>query len=506
MGEDAPYVVHAPAIPQAPSFSGSTKQERRAFMRLYQKYVAQVNALQTARTRPFVMPVSASMDHFAKRRVALWDFNGTYVQIAESEWIAWFNLVFEEEPRDLDSLKKRLETTILFDVKILAAESRVSKMPGVDPLRGRQDCRGPYGQGGVAFDATVGSSQQTKRNTSDEEKSSKPAKAPDSRGHAPKRPDGKMLDGGAGPAKPRTLDGVARPDASLAPARKPAVCLKCEAQDLLTAQMQKWKDAREVLPTANVFDLGPNWSKIEGGATVADVVMVDNLLLDTRAKVNVPSVGLVAALEKAGVVTQVVVDDTPPALYPYGKATKPVLLSRRLRLSVALTTTCGPLLLRGLPVWIDDDADDDVALIFSRPLIPRIHNGRAPGQRALAQARTLLSIGCVPAVQDFDLEAGMECSTPVLDALPGESKEDRQRRCESEVKAILASKVEEARSLGLGQDEVERIENLLSRFVDVFRKDVGCDPPIKVEPLQVCLKPDAVPVKCSMRRNPPDHV
>ncbi|RHY24213.1 hypothetical protein DYB32_008940 [Aphanomyces invadans] len=46
-----------------------------------------------------------------------------------------------------------------------------------------------------------------------------------------------------------------------------------------------------------------------------------------------------------------------------------VLLSRRLRLSVAITTTCGPLLLRGLPVWIDDEADDDVALIISGPLM-----------------------------------------------------------------------------------------------------------------------------------------
>ncbi|ETV97362.1 hypothetical protein H310_09697 [Aphanomyces invadans] len=48
MGEDVPYVFHAPAIPQAPSFSGSTKQERRVFMRAYQKYVSQINALQTA--------------------------------------------------------------------------------------------------------------------------------------------------------------------------------------------------------------------------------------------------------------------------------------------------------------------------------------------------------------------------------------------------------------------------------------------------------------------------
>ncbi|ETW04755.1 hypothetical protein H310_03902 [Aphanomyces invadans] len=126
----------------------------------------------------------------------------------------------------------------------------------------------------------------------------------------------------------------------------------------------------------------------------------------------------------------------------------------------------------------------------------------------LPSADTAVNRVCAsrPAVQDFDPEAGMECSTPVLDVLPGESKEDRLRRCESEVKYILASKVEEARNHGLGQDEVERLENMLSWFVNVFRKDIGCDPPIKVEPLLIRLKPDAVPVKCSMRRYPPDHV
>ncbi|ETV90284.1 hypothetical protein H310_14899 [Aphanomyces invadans] len=109
-------------------------------------------------------------------------------------------------------------------------------------------------------------------------------------------------------------------------------------------------------------------------------------------------------------------------------------------------------------------------------------------------------------VQDDDSEAGMECSTPVLDVLPGDSKEDRRRRCEAEVKAILAVKVEGARSLGQRDEEVERLEHLLSKVLDVFRTDVGNDPPIKVEPLKVRLKPDAVSVKCSMRRYPPDQV
>ncbi|ETV94976.1 hypothetical protein H310_11616 [Aphanomyces invadans] len=128
MGSDQQYVFHAPVILQAPNFSGSTKQERRAFMRAYQKYVAQINALQTSGTRPFAMPLSACMDRFTKRRVALWDFGRPYDEIWENDWIRWSNGAFQEEPRDLETMKRRLESAIRFDVKILDAESRVGKM------------------------------------------------------------------------------------------------------------------------------------------------------------------------------------------------------------------------------------------------------------------------------------------------------------------------------------------------------------------------------------------
>ncbi|RHY17379.1 hypothetical protein DYB32_010529 [Aphanomyces invadans] len=113
-------------------------------------------------------------------------------------------------------------------------------------------------------------------------------------------------------AKPWSPDGVTKSDTPSAPARKPAACLKRKS----TAP----KAAHKARPTANVFDIGPNHS-IEGGATVADIVVVENLLLDWGVNVNVTYVGLITALEKADVATQVVADDTPTALYPYGKET-----------------------------------------------------------------------------------------------------------------------------------------------------------------------------------------
>ncbi|RHY21155.1 hypothetical protein DYB32_010152, partial [Aphanomyces invadans] len=198
-------------------------------------------------------------------------------QITESEWIAWFSMAFEEEPRDLDTLKRRLEATIRFDTKILDADSRVGMMLD-DLMKALERDNQEWvlkDEGKVVVHLMV------------KAKPAKPAKSHDGRGHALKRPDEMKPDGGAGSAKPPSADGVTKSDTPSAPARKPAACLKCkstahkvtdcpktapgEAQALLAAQMQKWKDAREARPTANVIDLGPNRSKVEGGATVADV-------------------------------------------------------------------------------------------------------------------------------------------------------------------------------------------------------------------------------------------
>ncbi|KAH9094909.1 hypothetical protein LEN26_018003, partial [Aphanomyces euteiches] len=119
MGSDGGYgraqVGHAPAIPHPPTFKGSTKAERRQFMREYQRYLSKINALQSEGSRPFAMPVSACMDLSSKRRIALFDFNKDHQEVTEDEWIAWLNAAIEEEPLDLDVLKRRLTSVVRFD-------------------------------------------------------------------------------------------------------------------------------------------------------------------------------------------------------------------------------------------------------------------------------------------------------------------------------------------------------------------------------------------------------
>ncbi|CAK4586689.1 unnamed protein product, partial [Aphanomyces euteiches] len=131
MGDDdgSTFVYNAPALPQPPTFNGSTKAERRIFIRQYNKYLDQINALHCNGTRPFVMPVSACMDVSTKKRLAMWTFgNRDYRTIEESEWEAWFGKAFDEEPQDLEVLKKRLTSAIRFNTSILDADSRIEKM------------------------------------------------------------------------------------------------------------------------------------------------------------------------------------------------------------------------------------------------------------------------------------------------------------------------------------------------------------------------------------------
>ncbi|KAG9399309.1 hypothetical protein AC1031_012264 [Aphanomyces cochlioides] len=416
MGEEEfkePYVVHAPALPTAPTFSGSSKAELRAFMRSYQKYVTQVNALRTAGARPFLMPVSACIDHFAKRRVALWDFQKPYEDISEEEWVGWFSAAFEEDPRDLETLRRRLTSSISFDMRILDAESRVSKM--LDDLmraleRDNQEWL-LYEEGKMVVEimakAIKPSMLQTAVHKQLQLQKNKPLKSDVFRfvswfrqfanvyqifGDLEKEETPHTSGGGANARKGKKTARQSPSDTpgqqgrnnqqdSNQPARKQAECIKCkstrhkvadcphvkpgEADELLAAQIRRWKEDREKKPGVKKLASAPARATVDGGAIVADKVAVRDLLLDTGANVNVASAGLIRALQECGVALDIIEDTLHTPLYPYGNDSPPVQLKRRVRLDVSFYTICGQLALRSFPVWIDDD-ERDTSLIISR--------------------------------------------------------------------------------------------------------------------------------------------
>ncbi|RHY84574.1 hypothetical protein DYB35_013380 [Aphanomyces astaci] len=103
--DNAVKVLNAPALPQPPSFKGSTESERRAFMREYQRYTLVYG------------PVF-------NRRISMFDFGKSYGDVTEDEWVALFMEAHDEAPDELDALKKRLQVALQFDTKILDADSR----------------------------------------------------------------------------------------------------------------------------------------------------------------------------------------------------------------------------------------------------------------------------------------------------------------------------------------------------------------------------------------------
>ncbi|CAK4781665.1 unnamed protein product, partial [Aphanomyces euteiches] len=128
MGQGDGFLQNAPSLPKNLTFKGSTKEERRAFMSAYNLYISQTNALTANGVRPFVMPVGACIDPVTKQRVAEWDMGKDPDDVTEGEWIEWFKLAYDVDPRALDGLKKRIAAAVVFNMSITDADSRIGRM------------------------------------------------------------------------------------------------------------------------------------------------------------------------------------------------------------------------------------------------------------------------------------------------------------------------------------------------------------------------------------------
>ena len=67
----------------------------------------------------------------------------------------------------------------------------------------------------------------------------------------------------------------------------------------------------------------------------------------------------------------------------------------------------------------------------------------------------------------------------------------------------LEDSVQQAEQSGLSADGACRLRDILSRRVDAFRRALRGDPPARVEPMRVHLKPQAQAVKARPRRYDP---
>ena len=73
------------------------------------------------------------------------------------------------------------------------------------------------------------------------------------------------------------------------------------------------------------------------------------------------------------------------------------------------------------------------------------------------------------------------------------------------VKAVLEEKIEECRQSGCSSSFSHELSQLLFTFQDVFRLELGSDPPVDMPPLTVSLRESATPVRCKARRYGPEQ-
>ncbi|RHY17779.1 hypothetical protein DYB32_010472 [Aphanomyces invadans] len=354
------------------------------------------------------------MSPFSKRRIALFDMNKDHNDVTVVEWVDWFHTAFDQDPQDLDVLKRWLSNAIRFDTKVLDAESRVGRMlddlmrvleqynqewvlhqegkivvgimtkaikpetlkTAVQKQLQLQRNKGLKSDLYVGLDEVMAPAPQAGASKTDSLKSGldKPDGADKSRG----RPDG--------PEKGRgRSDGNGRADGRVSGVEKPAVTgvkedykpkkklgsLKCrdkshyvadcpaatpgEADRLLDAQLKKWRDGVTVLSSH------PNRHPTERGALVEGLVRVENVLLDTGADVKVVSRGGHGCVSRE-------------ECHGCGSSARPTtsglpLWRRNVKFSmVTLDTTCGPLTQRDLQAWIDETSTA-IDFIVSRPVM-----------------------------------------------------------------------------------------------------------------------------------------
>ncbi|RQM19827.1 hypothetical protein B5M09_011144 [Aphanomyces astaci] len=215
-------------------------------------------------------------------------------------------------------------------------------------------------------------------------------------------------------------------------------------------------------------------------ATVEGVLTVKASLLDSGADLSVASGSLVSTLLAAGAAPEITTM-RPFCLRPYGADSRPVVVTMQVRFgSLEFKTGCGPLMLRGLRVWVDE-AVAGVELTLGLPVMLKLgysdktllENGRrqqaewdfadqsiaTPGEvihRTLRMEETM--------VDDIDDDEGMCCTTPGwgMDPHPTDGQVDDDR-----VRTVLMSKVADIASEGMDEESVRSLQDVLVELRDV---------------------------------------
>ncbi|RHY62703.1 hypothetical protein DYB38_009101, partial [Aphanomyces astaci] len=195
-------------------------------------------------------------------------------------------------------------------------------------------------------------------------------------------------------------------------------------------------------------------------------------LLDSGADLSVASGGLVSALLAAGASPEITVMG-PMELRPYGADSQVITVTKQVRLgSLEFKTACGPLMLRGLRVWVDETVAP-VELTLGLPVMQKLgYNEQTLLENARRQ-QAVWDFGDQPITtpgvamhrtlrmgelsEGIDDDEGMACATPELGNAPDD---------DGPVRIVLEAKVAEAATAGMPAAAVEQLRDLLMEFRD----------------------------------------
>ncbi|GMF41417.1 unnamed protein product [Phytophthora fragariaefolia] len=120
-------VLNAPALLAAPVYKVSTFQERRVFMRQYERYTTALMAFQTPANRPFAMPVSACIEGDTRRRIAMFECGCMPHEISEDQWVQYFLAANVTTVRNY-AVRDKTMKALRMDTTLKEAPSRMSHL------------------------------------------------------------------------------------------------------------------------------------------------------------------------------------------------------------------------------------------------------------------------------------------------------------------------------------------------------------------------------------------
>ncbi|ETV93594.1 hypothetical protein H310_12588 [Aphanomyces invadans] len=337
---EAACVFNPPALPTPPSFCGDTRAEKSQYMREYEKYRGQPEALQAAGQPPFQMPVSACIEPDEKRRIAYWEMDGRDR-----------NTLTDPPPLEVDDLVEKIKSKMVCDMAISEGDSRVGRMVAASSRFGDE-----IGQNWI-FD--VESQVQKKMKHSQ----NKPLK--NNEYHDEAREILELKAAKAAAATPQKTKSTSQSSGAAAvksidkyqgtPRFKQKKCIA----DLYGKYRQK--------SVKTLVSEDPKRS-IAYSAMLDGVMFLSSVLLESGADGLLVTTDVVTALQKLGAAVDIV-EVKPMTMKPYGQSSEPLRVTKQARFkTMQFETSFGPLVLRGLKAWVDETSQD-CDLLIGKPVM-----------------------------------------------------------------------------------------------------------------------------------------